>query len=261
MKTLNDIILYKKEEIKQEKLIIEENKIDEIIKIKEKPRGFSYTLIENNKNFGIIAEIKKASPSKGIIRKSFDPVQIAEEYKESGATCLSILTDKHFFQGDNEFIEMIKKKVDLPVLRKDFIIDRWQIKQSRYLNADCILLILSCLNLNQAKEFEHEAMELGMDVLIEAHSIKEIEISNQFKSNLIGINNRNLRTMVVNINNSINLIKYLDKEKIAISESGINEKNDLIKLNRCGFKNFLIGEMFMKQNNIKKVFTDIFNDF
>ncbi len=258
MKTLKDILKFKKEELEKEKLITPENKINEFIHIKDKPRGFLKALKNNKKNFGIIAEIKKASPSKGIIRKNFNPLEIALQYQLSGATCLSVLTDKHFFHGDKKFIEIIKQKVDLPVLRKDFIIDSWQIKQSRFLEADCILLILSCLSLNQAKEFELEAMELGMDVLIETHTKKEIEHSNDFKTKLIGINNRNLKTMEVKINNSIDLIKYLNEDKIPISESGIKNKDDISKLKVSGFKNFLIGEAFMRQNDIDQVFKNIF---
>ena len=260
MQTLKDIINYKKNEVDHEKKHMPSIQIDNLISSKDtkfKPRGFLNALVSNKNNFGIISELKKASPSKGLIREDFNPLLIAEQYKKSGATCLSVLTDKNFFQGKNSYIFDIKKQVDLPVLRKDFIIDPWQIKQSFLLEADCILLILSCLSLTQAKEFEIEAMELGMDVLIETHTESEIEQANQLKSKMIGINNRNLHDMKVDLNTSINLIKYLDKSKIAISESGISCKSDIENLNTYGFRNFLIGEAFMKEKNINKIFNKI----
>ena len=254
MKTLKNIIEHKKIEIKNEKLKMSLSEINNLILQQEKPRDFLNALTNSKNKYGVIAEIKKASPSKGIIRKDFDPIVIAETYKKSGANCLSVLTDKFFFKGNNSYIANIKQKVDLPVLRKDFIIDSWQIKQSRLIKADCILLILSCLSFNQAKEYEQEATELGMDVIIETHSEEEIEIANQLKSKMIGINNRNLKTMEVNLKTSINLIKYLDNSKLPISESGISSQNDIKTLNHSGFNNFLIGEAFMKQKNINQFF-------
>ncbi len=257
MNTLENIIEHKKTEIQNEKLKISISEMNNLILEQDKPRDFLNNLIKSENKFGVIAEIKKASPSKGIIRKDFDPIVIAETYKKCGANCLSVLTDEYFFKGKNSYILNIKKKVDLPVLRKDFIIDSWQIKQSRLINADCILLILSCLSVNQAKEYEQEAIDLGMDVIIETHSEKEIEIANQLKSKMVGINNRNLKTMEVSLKTSKNLISYLDKSKLAISESGISSQNDIKNLNESGFKNFLIGEAFMKQKNINQFFNKI----
>ena len=257
MKTLQDIIEYKKNEILDEKVSLTITEMHERMSKNNPPRGFLNALISNKSKFGIISEVKKASPSKGIIRQDFDHIKIAESYEKSGATCLSVLTDSNFFQGKNSYIKDIKMSVNLPVLRKDFIIDSWQIKQSRMIDADCILLILSCLSFNQAKEYEYEAIELGMDVIIETHTEKEIELANQLKSKMVGINNRNLKTMDVNIQNSIDLIKYLDVSKLAISESGISSKDDITFLSKNGFKNFLIGEAFMKQKNIDHSFKNI----
>ncbi len=257
MKTLKEIIEHKKNEVKNEKLLHSKSEIKDLISKIDKPRNFYEKLSKKNSSFGIIAEIKKASPSKGIIRKNFDPIQIAIEYNTNSANCLSVLTDKFFFQGDNSYIQKVKEVVQLPVLRKDFIIDSWQISQSRSLNADCILLILSCLSFNQAREFEDEAIELGMDVLLETHSPEEIEMANKLKSPMVGINNRNLKTMEVNIQNSITLIKYLDNDKTPISESGISKKEDLLLLKLKGFNNFLIGEAFMKNSDIGEIFREI----
>ena len=260
MYTLQNIIDYKKNEVSKEKLKLSTFEINNMIMDKRNkyvPRGFLNALLCNKSKFGIISELKKASPSKGLIRKDFNPIEIAKEYKKCGATCLSVLTDLKFFQGKNTYINDVKKVTNLPVLRKDFIIDSWQIKQSYLLKADCILLILSCLSFNQAREFESEAMDLGLDVLIETHTIEEIELANHFKSKMIGINNRNLKNMKVDIKTSLNLIKYLDDHKIAISESGINNKKDIDFLHAHGFKNFLIGEAFMKEKNIYNFFNSI----
>ena len=138
-------------------------------------------------------EIKKASPSKGLIRKDFDPLELAKCYQDGGASCLSVLTDEKYFQGNNKYIEIIKKEIDLPILRKDFIIDPWQIKESRSLGADCILLIMAALNLEEAILLEKEALDLGMDVLVETHTHEEIKMANKLKSKLVGVNNRNLK--------------------------------------------------------------------
>ena len=259
MRTLKDIIEYKKDEVHREKKLYSKSQLHELISTIDDPRKFSKNLSSNNQNIGLIAEIKKASPSKGVIRINFDPIEIAIEYKNNGATCLSILTDKYFFQGDNKYIQFVKDVVDLPILRKDFIVDSWQISQSRALNADCILLILSCLTYKQASEFEEEAMSLGMDVLLETHTPEEIEMANMLKSALVGINNRNLKTMKVDTMNSVNLIKYLDKNKIPISESGISKKEDITLLKSKGFNNFLIGEAFMRDKDISKKIKEILN--
>ena len=254
MFTLKDIINYKKEEIAKKKSQISIELIKEKNITNTNIRPFLKTIQNSKSNINIISEIKKASPSKGIIRQNFDPIEIAKIYEKNSAKCLSVLTDNYFFQGDDKFIHLIKKDVSIPILRKDFIIDEWQIEESKYIGADCILLILSCLSINQAKEFEEYATSLGLDIIVETHDIKEIELANQLNSKLIGINNRNLKTMDVDIKNSINLIKYLDPNKIPISESGISNAEDINLLKKNGFNTFLIGEAFMRENNIKKIF-------
>jgi len=205
----------------------------------------------------VISEIKKASPSKGVICENFEPARIAKSYEQAGAACLSVLTDIDFFQGSDEYLIEARESVAIPVIRKDFIIDEWQIEESRYLGADCILLILSCLSFDQAKEYEEYAFSLGMNVIVEVHDLQELELANKLKARLIGINNRNLKTMDVNISTSINLINYIEKSKIPISESGISNSKDLENLVQSGFNTFLIGEAFMKENNIAKMFKNL----
>ena len=249
--TLQEIINYKKEEYLFEKSKTNDFELNLKIASQKKPKRFMDCLIKNNqKQFGLIAEIKKASPSKGLIRNDFDPVYLAECYKEGNASCLSVLTDVKFFQGDNSYIGLIKQKVDLPILRKDFIIDPWQIRESRALGADCILLIMAALTLDEAFVLENEAHDLGMDVLVETHTHEEIIMANKLKTKLIGINNRNLKTMEVDIENSLKLSKYINSEKIIVAESGIKKYEDLALLNTKGIKNFLIGESLMKQKDL-----------
>ena len=259
MKTLADIIKFKKEEITLKKSALSLETMKQKFDYDFSIRPFVKKIEENKSAISIISEIKKASPSKGIIRSDFNPIEIGKIYEKNGAACLSILTDKKFFQGDNNFIKAVKREVSLPILRKDFIIDEWQIEESKYIGADCILLILSCLSFNQAKEYEDYAHKLGMSVIVEVHDLDELELANKLNSKLIGINNRNLKTMDVDINTSIKLIKNLDNGKIPISESGISSSKDLNKLRDAGFNTFLIGEAFMKENNITKMFESLKN--
>ena len=163
---------------------------------------------------------------------------------------MSVLTDAKYFQGHNSFIGLIKEKVDLPILRKDFIIDPWQIKESRALGADCVLLIMAALTIDEALLLEKEAHNLGMDVLVETHTHEEILMANKLKTKLIGINNRNLKTMEVDIKNSLKLSKYINNDKIIVAESGLKNHEDLALLNKNGIKNFLIGESLMRENNL-----------
>ena len=248
---LQEIINYKKEEYLFEKSKTNKFELNSRIDLQKKPRKFINTLIKNNqKQYGLIAEIKKASPSKGLIRNDFDPVYLAERYQEGKASCLSVLTDVKYFQGNNSFIGLIKEKVDLPILRKDFIIDPWQVRESRALGADCVLLIMAALTLDEALILEKEAHDLEMDVLVETHTHEEIIMANKLKTKLIGINNRNLKTMEVNIENSLKLSKYINPEKIIVAESGLKNHKDLALLNKNGIKNFLIGESLMREKDL-----------
>ena len=247
---LQEIINYKKEEFLFKKSKTTDQELYSQIDGQEKPREFIKKL--NNPNqLNLIAEIKKASPSKGLIRSDFNPIDLAKCYENGNASCLSVLTDEKYFQGHNKYIKMIKEKVNLPILRKDFIIDPWQIKESRALGADCILLIMAALNLDEAKLLENEAHNYNMDVLVETHTYDEIIMANQLKTNLIGINNRNLKTMEVDINNTINLKKHIDADKIIVAESGLKNHKDLIMLKENGINIFLIGESLMKEQDLE----------
>ena len=246
---LQEIINYKKEEFTFRRNQTNNFDLQSKIDKQTKPRKFLENLNNPNK-FNLIAEIKKASPSKWLIIKNFDPLELAKCYQDGGASCLSVLTDEKYFQGNNKYIDIIKKEIDLPILRKDFIIDPWQIKVSRSLGADCILLIMAVLNLEEAILLEKEALDLGMDVLVETHTHEEIKMANKLKSKLVGVNNRNLKTMEVDINNTIKLKKFIDPDKIIVAESGLKTHTDLKFFKDNGIINFLIGESLMKEKNL-----------
>ena len=205
----------------------------------------------------VISEIKKKSPSQGKINKTFNPVKIANKYQTNGATCLSILTDEKYFDGSLSHLKKVRKITKLPILRKDFIIDNYQVIESKYCGVDCILLIMAALEKNHAKDLEATAIEYGLNVLLEVHNDKELEQALDLKSNFIGINNRNLKTLKVNINNTKKLIKKIPKNKYVISESGIKSVDDMIDLWSYGIKGFLIGETLLKNQFELKNFLNV----
>ena len=246
---LQEIINYKKEEFTFRRNQTNNFELQSKIDHQKKPRKFLERLNKANK-LNLIAEVKKASPSKGLIRKDFDPLELAKCYQNGGASCLSVLTDEKYFQGNNKYINIIKKEVNLPILRKDFIVDPWQIKESRSLGADCILLIMASLKIEDAILLEKEAMDLGMDVLIETHTEEEVKMANKLKSKLVGVNNRNLKTMEVDINNTLKLKNFIDPEKILVAESGLKTHLDLQWFKENGIINFLIGESLMKEKDL-----------
>ena len=198
------------------------------------------------KDEAIIAEIKKASPSAGIISHNFDPVSKAKEYESIGASALSILTEESYFKGSSKYLEEVKRHTKLPILRKDFMIDEYQLYEAKLMGADCILLIASILNDEQIKSFVMLAESLKLDYLIEVHDIDELRRVECFKNAIIGVNNRNLKTFDVDINNSINLKKQFKGKNIFVSESGIKKKSDIKLLKENGIHVFLIGESLMK---------------
>lgn len=208
---------------------------------------------------GLIAEVKKASPSNGIIRNDFNHLEIAAIYEESGATCLSVLTDEKYFHGSNKYLQEISQTVNLPILRKDFIIDTYQIYEAKMIGASCILLIVAMLDDEKLQELEDCALNAGLSVLLEVHNLEEINRALKLKSKLIGINNRNLKTLKVDIENSLNLIEHIPNDYLIISESGIKDKADISLLEQSGITNFLIGEHFMRQKNIAAAVNDILN--
>ena len=195
---------------------------------------------------GVIAEVKKASPSKGVIREHFVPAQIAASYAAHGAACLSVLTDRQFFQGATEYLQQARAACNLPVLRKDFLVDPYQVVEARAMGADCILLIASALSLPQMQEFEVLAHKLGMAVLVEVHDGDELELALQLSTPLIGINNRNLRTFDVSLQTTIDLLPRIPADRIVVTESGILGPQDVALMRRHQVHTFLVGEAFMR---------------
>ena len=227
---------------------------------KTKLRGFLSNLKKiDNAKFPIIAEIKKKSPSRGILCKNFDPIKIAQMYQKAGVKCLSILTEEKFFGGDINFIPLIKKKVSLPVLRKDFIIDEWQVYESYHYGADCILLIFAILSDKEIISFYKIAKKLGMDVICEVHDDIELNRAIDLKVECIGINNRNLKTLEINLENFQSLVKKIPENIFKICESGIKKNSDLNFLSLQGAQAFLIGETLMKSEDIYKTTLEMIN--
>tara|TARA_Y100001935_G_C17299946_1_gene508594 strand:- start:186 stop:989 length:804 start_codon:yes stop_codon:yes gene_type:complete len=234
------------------------NSIDYI----ENPRGFIESLkkdIKDNKA-GVIAELKKASPSKGILRENFDPISIAQSFSKNGASCLSVLTEEDFFLGSNSNLIKAKQSCNIPVLRKDFIIDSYQILESKVIGADCILLIVACLEKDKLHSLCRLAHELEMDVLIEVHDQEELDIALEVPNNFIGINNRNLNTFEVNLDTTLNLFSKIPKEYLVVTESGINSINDVSKMRDNGINSFLVGESLMSARNPGAKLHELFFD-
>lgn len=194
----------------------------------------------------VIAEIKKASPSKGVFRDDFDPARIAESYEKAGAACLSILTDKDYFQGSEAFLKQGRNACSLPVIRKDFLVDPYQIYEAKVINADCILLIVSALSDMQLQDFSGLATELGMDVLVEVHDEKELQSALKLDTPLVGINNRNLHTFEVSLENTYSLLDLIPENRMVVTESGILSRDDVAAMRAKQVNAFLVGEAFMR---------------
>lgn len=245
MTILNDIVKNTQEKLIEKKANMPLEEIKSQLKNLELPRGvFKENLI--NKDQAIIAEIKKASPSAGIISENFNPVEKAKEYEAFGASALSILTEEDFFQGSNQFLMDVKAITKLPIIRKDFMIDEYQIYEAKLMGADCILLIASVLSDNEITQFTDLAETLELDYLIEVHDEDELRRVEHFENAMIGVNNRNLKTFEVDLSNSINLKKLFKGDNLFIAESGIKNQDDIDELKNHDIHAFLIGESLMK---------------
>jgi len=248
---LDDIIVNKKEELAATKRRSSLSDIKARAAHTGPTRGFGKAL---SKGMGIhlIAEVKKASPSKGVIREDFEPVKIARIYEESGASCLSVLTEKKFFQGELEYLGMIRKAVGLPLLRKDFIIDEYQIFEAKATGADAMLLIAACLEKQQIVDFLGIADGQGLDVLVESHTYKELDRSLLAGAMIVGVNNRDLATFNVSLQTTLDLLKDIPDDRIVVSESGIKTRDDVIMLEKAGLDAILVGESLMREKDIGK---------
>jgi indole-3-glycerol phosphate synthase len=245
---LKKILAVKAQEVAAARLVHSEASLLVAAKARNDIRGFAQaieTKIENGRA-GVIAEIKKASPSKGILRENFQPAEIAASYAAHGAACLSVLTDEQFFQGADDYLRQARAACNLPVLRKDFMVDPYQIIAARAMGADCILLIVSALTAMQLTEFEACAFELGMDVLVEVHDAQELEIALDLNTSLLGINNRNLRTFETSLQTTLDLLPRIPASKRVVTESGILSPVDVQHMRANDVQAFLVGEAFMR---------------
>lgn len=260
---LKRIVAHKVEEVAAAKATatVEELKA-RIADLEDTPRGFERHLREAASSdwTAIIAEVKKGSPSKGIIRQGFDPLEIAEIYQDNGATCLSVLTDEKFFLGHLRFLALIRETVSLPLLRKDFICDPYQIYEARAAGADAILLIASMLDLQQLWDFNAVAKDIHLDVLLEVHDEAEMEVALQTECSLIGVNNRNLRTFATDLGTTGRLARMLPPDRLLVAESGINSRSDIVRLQKEGAKAFLIGESLMREADIGLKLQELLSD-
>jgi len=258
---LQEIVNYKKIEIEKSKKMISVEILNKKIKSLSKPLKFLDELRNKNEvgKAGIIAEVKKASPSKGIIKKDFNHIEIAKEYEKGGAACLSILTDTPSFQGSPQYLKDIRRNTELPILRKDFIIDTYQIIESRSWGADCILLIMKILKNKELSKLINICNEMNMDILFEINSQEELERLLPFNPKMIGINNRNLENFETDIENSIKIKKNIPDDILVISESGINDVKDISYLGKHNINNFLIGERLMRSKNISGELSKLVN--
>ncbi|MDX1348524.1 MAG: indole-3-glycerol phosphate synthase TrpC [Thiomicrorhabdus chilensis] len=260
---LKKIIFRKLEEIQEgcERIPLREMKQKALMMTTSPTRGFADALqakLDAGES-AVIAEIKKASPSKGVLREPFDPVEIAKSYQAHGAACLSVLTDRDFFQGSNEYLQQVREAVDLPIIRKDFIVDDYQVYEARVIGADCILLIAAAIGDAQLYELTETALQLGMDVLVEVHNEEELERALRLPLPMIGINNRDLHTFDVSLETTIRMLDRIPDDRIVITESGILGPEDVAKMRAHHVNSFLVGEAFMRAENPGEKLAELFS--
>lgn len=253
MSILDKIKLTKLEEVSRlNKNKLEYDKLN-FLKSSQNNESFIKSLKKSeHNNYTLITEIKRASPSKGIIRNDFNPTKLAISYEKGGASCLSVLTDATYFKGSNDYIAQIKDVVSLPILRKEFLIDPLQVIESKSLGADCILIIIGMNSIEDNKTIESTALDIGLECILEVHSLEELEATKHFSSNMIGINNRDLNTFKTDIETTVKLLPKVPENKTIISESGLSKKSDLERLAKLGVSSFLVGESLMRQEDLEK---------
>lgn len=248
---LDDIIAYKKQELASTKQRVPFSEVKARATDAGPARGFEKSLSQPGE-IRLIAEVKKASPSKGVIREDFNPVEIAKTYARAGAHCLSVLTESRYFQGKLEYLSDIRKTVELPLLRKDFIVDEYQIFEARAAGADAILLIAACLERRQIEDLLNIARETGLDVLVESHTYKELDRALLAGASLVGVNNRDLQSFSVSLQTTLDLLKDIPEDRVVVSESGIKTREDVLKLREAGVDAMLVGESLMREKDIGK---------
>lgn len=251
MDILDKIKAYKLEEVAARKAARPLTDVEDAARAASPTRGFAHRLVEaSREGYGLIAEIKKASPSKGLIRADFDPAALADAYATGGATCLSVLTDTPSFEGADDYLIAARNACELPVLRKDFMYDTYQVAEARAMGADCILIIMASVSDAQAIELEEAAIAWDMDVLIEVHDAAELERATALKSPLMGINNRNLKTFETTLDTTRTLSKLVPADRVIVCESGLTAPEELAEMAMYGARCFLIGESLMRQDDV-----------
>ena len=253
---LKKIVDQKRQDIERSKSVVSLNQLQDQLKDAPQPRDFLAALTANS-GVSLIAEVKRASPSKGLIRKDFDPVEIAQAYEAGGASCISVLTDEHFFQGHLDYLREVRSNVTIPVLRKDFILEPYQVVEARVAGADAVLLIAECLDESNLKNLHDKVVELGMTPLVELYEESNIDAVLNCGARLIGINNRDLRTFETDLQHTVRLRKKLPAEKTIVGESGIFTSQDVQVLASAGVDAMLVGESLMRSQDINEAVRDL----